>query len=133
MSPASSIDSDPSASRSTSESSFFTTGESFKSSGDKTAPADFLALKRIAAFQMPHHHSAFPGQSNQLPVSIDFNVASHPKFPHLKIFQHRGKPAQMIQVRMGQRHHIDPLNPSRPQIRRHHVFSHVHSRVHPPL
>ena len=56
------------------------------------------------------------------------NVASHPQFANLKIAQNCGEAAQVVLMRVRQRHYVEPLQPARPEKWRDHVFADVNAR-----
>src|SRR5277367_1089988 len=55
-------------------------------------------------------------------------IPPNPQFAHLEVRDHAVQPIQMIVMRVRQRHHVEPLNPPRPQIGRHHFLPHVRPR-----
>ena len=58
-------------------------------------------------FHVANAHAALARHRQNMPIGLAFNVASNPKFSHAKIFQDRGKPAEMILMRVRERDHVD--------------------------
>ena len=131
MSPVSSMDREPSDKRMTSESSFFAVWPSVTSSGHRMFPETLPRTKVSPCFKCTTRTPRSRASARIRSIRGDLDVTADPEFLHSEIRKNRREPSEMVLVRMGERDHFDLLQPSRPQIRRDHVFADIDSGVHP--
>ena len=116
--------------RSTRESSFLADRPSETSSGHSTLPATPSSENESPCFKCRTATPWAARSLQNLPVCRALNIASHPQFADFKIFKDGRKPAQMILMRVRERHDVDFFDSARPQIWRDHVFAHIDSGAH---
>src|SRR5260221_2774178 len=80
-------------------------------------------VELVAAQFMDNIHSAGFSQGFQLLLRNGIHFAANPQRFYFEIVKDSGQSAEMILVCVGQRNDIDLFKPTRPKIRRNHVFA----------
>ena len=132
MSPESTNDCEPSVSRITSESSFFAASCCVVLLRPKYIAGDISPRECVALLQVNDTNAAPLRECKNVAVNGDVDIPPHPKFLDSEIFEHSGKPADVVYMRVGERNNVHLFQSARPQIGRDYIFSNIDSGMHAP-
>ena len=71
-------------------------------------------LEPVALPHGYHGHAEFTGHLADVMPFVAFGSRADPKLLGMEIFEHRAQPADVIFMRMGDRHYVEPLDRSGP-------------------
>src|SRR5712692_9816784 len=129
MSPGSRSASRPCSRRSTIESLFFAEDTSSEVSGQRTRPATPLPGECCAPETMHDAHAASSGVFQERLKRGAGHIAAHPKFAHAEILEHGAQSAEVVLMGVGERDHVESLQPAIPQVLRDNLLADINSRA----
>src|SRR5271156_5833256 len=94
----------------------------------KHLPVHTVPIKSPPLDLLHDRHSVHPRFRQQHQKCRSLLIPPNPQFAHVEIRNHTVQTIQMIVMRVRQRHHVQPFDPPRPQIRRHDFLAHARPR-----